>query len=459
MTPTDAAPDLPAALARHRVPPAPRYRDDACGRPGAAPRAVLAPRSAGDCAEILAHLGAHGLACVVQGGRTGLSGGARVAPGEIVVSTERLDAPARIDPLAATLTAGAGVTLAAAQAAAGEAGLFLAADLGARGSATLGGMAATNAGGPLALRFGTFRHQILGLEGVLADGTIVRRLGGMMKDNSGYDLGQLLIGSEGTLGIVTALVLRLHPAPAARRVALCALADVGAALALLALLRAGLGPALQACELILEPLLGATCRSQRLAPPFAAPAGAALLVEVAETGPGAAGVRLEEMLAGALGDGLIRDAVLSASEADCRRLWALREGCSHHLMQLGGTTGLDIALPLAAIPPFLAAAAAFLGEGAGPLVFGHLGDGNLHFVLPGRHGPATLAPLFTILARHGGVITAEHGVGLDKVAYLPLCRGAEELSAMARLKAAFDPGWILNPGRVVPAPGGTPRGR
>lgn len=443
---------LPDVLRPYEVEISPKYRDDAGGLPGAAPLAVLAPRTAEECARILVTLQQAGLPAVVQGGRTGLSGGARVRPAEVVISVERLNQPPQIDPVAGALIAGAGVALEQAQQAAAGQDLYLAADLGARGSATLGGMAATNAGGSLALRYGTFRQQVLGLEAVLADGTIVRRLGGLVKDNSGYDLSQFLIGTEGTLGIITRLALRLHPAPVGRRVAVCALADAATTLKLLPVLRAGLGPLLHACELILEPLLGATCESQNLRYPFETCAGAALLVEVAGPDPEADGARLEAVLADAFEAGLVSDAVLSASEADCQRLWALREGCSYHLLQLPATTGLDISLPIPAIPDFLSEAAAFLAEKVLPLVFGHLGDGNLHYVLPGRHGKEVLAPLFSLLARHGGVITAEHGVGQDKVDYLPLCRDPAELAAMARLKAAVDPGWILNPGRVIPVP-------
>ncbi len=447
---------LPAVLDPFRLPPSPRYRDDAGGRAGAEPVAVLAPRTAEDCALILRTLQAAGQRCVVQGGRTGLAGGARVQPGEVVLSVERLTAPPQVDAVAGVMLAGAGVVLETAQTAARAQGLFLAADLGARGSATLGGMAATNAGGPLALRFGTFRQQVLGVEAVLADGTILRRLGGLVKDNSGYDLSQFLIGTEGTLGVITRLALALHPAPAGRRVGVCALAGTAEALALLPVLRAGLGPALQACELIVEPLLTAACASQSLRYPFEAPAGAALLVEVAGADPAAEAARLETVLAAAFEEGLIQDAALSASEADCLRLWALREGCSHHLTGLGGTTGLDISLPIPAIPAFLDAAATVLAGRAAPMVFGHLGDGNLHYVLAGHHGADLLAPLFTVLARHGGVITAEHGVGLDKVAYLPICREAGELAAMARIKAAVDPAWILNAGRIFPVPDTVP---
>lgn len=444
-------PAILPGLARFRVDCAPRYRDDASGTPGAAPLAVLAPRSAEDCAQILTVLQRIGQPCVVQGGRTGLSGGARVRPQEVVLSLERLTHLPDVDPVAGVMIVGAGVALETAQQVAAAHDLFLAADLGARGSATLGGMAATNAGGPLALRFGTFRQQVLGLEAVLADGTIIRRLGGLAKDNSGYDLGQLLIGTEGTLGVITRLALRLHPAPRGRRVAICALDSVEAALALLPLLRAELGALLTACELIVAPLLNAACASQNLRYPFQAPCGAAILVEVAGPDPDLDGERLESVLADALDKRHLRDAMLSVSDADCRRLWALREACSQHLLGLPAITSLDLSLPIAAIPAFLSDAGALLTDDAAPFVFGHLGDGNLHYILPCRADSRTLVPLFQLLARHGGVITAEHGIGLDKVDYLPLCRSGAELAAMARLKAAVDPRWILNPGRVLPA--------
>ncbi|WP_323039177.1 FAD-binding oxidoreductase [Gemmobacter sp.] len=447
------APTLPPALLAHQLADAPRYRDDAAGKPGAAPLAVLAPRSAQDAAAILRALQSAGLAAVVQGGRTGLSGGARVQPGEVVLSTERLTAPPVVDPVAATMTLGAGVPLETAQQAARDHGLYLAADLGARGSATVGGMAATNAGGPLALRYGTFRQQVLGLEAVLPDGTIVSRLGGLAKDNSGLDLSQYLIGSEGVLGLITRLVLRLHPAPTARRVAVCALEGAAQALALLPVLRAGLGPLLQACELIIDPLLSETCARRGLRYPFATPAAAVLLVEVAGPDPAADAARLETVLGAALETGQIADAVLSASEADCLRLWALRDGCSHYLIENAGPlTSLDLSLPLPAIPAFLDQAAALCAGRARPYVFGHLGDGNLHYILACPPDDALTTQVFALTARHGGVITAEHGIGLDKVRWLPLCRDAAEIAAMARIKGAIDPGFILNPGRIFGTP-------
>lgn len=451
--PAPAPPPLPQGLMAHVIADAPRYRDDAAGTPGVAPRAVLAPRTAEDASAILRVLQSAGLAAVVQGGRTGLSGGARVQAGELVISTERLTDPPLIDPVAGTMTVGAGVALETAQQAARSQGLYLAADLGARGSATVGGMAATNAGGPLALRYGTFRQQVLGVEAVLPDGTLVRRLGGLAKDNSGLDLSQYLIGAEGVLGLITRLVLRLHPAPVGRRVAVCALDGAAQALDLLPVLRAGLGPLLQACELMIDPLLAETCAARGLRPPFATPSPASLLIEVAGPDPEADGARLETVLATALEAGRIRDAVLSASEADCLRLWALREGCSLFLFENAGPiTSLDLSLPLAAIPAFLADAAQICAGRARPYVFGHLGDGNLHYILACPQDQAPTTEIFALTARHGGVITAEHGIGLDKVRWLPLCRDADEIAAMARLKAAVDPGWVLNGGRVFPRP-------
>ncbi len=446
--PYPASAELPEALLAFRLPVEPRYRDDAAGLPGAEPRAVLAPRTVADCVCILRGLQAAGLRAVVQGGRTGLSGGARVRPGEIVLSTERLVETPVIDPIAGTLTAGAGTVLETAQVAAREAGFFLAADLGARGSATLGGMAATNAGGPLAVRYGTFRQQVLGLEAVLADGTVIRRMGGLAKDNSGLDLAQMLVGSEGTLGVITHVVLRLHPAPIARRVAFCALASVAAAIRLLPILRAGLGPSLQACELIVDPLLSEACAARGLRYPFSSPTPAALLIEIAELGSNE-GERLEAVLGQALAEERISDAVLSASEAECLKLWSLREGCSHYLIDNAGPiTSLDLSLPIAAIAGFLPEAEAICAGRARPLVFGHLGDGNLHYILAGKPDHSLVGDVFALTARHGGVITAEHGIGQDKVDWLPLCRSGDEIEAMTRLKATFDPGWILNDGRV-----------
>lgn len=437
--------------ARLRRPATPQYRDDQAGLGGAEPIAVYAPRDAAETAAVLRACRAEGQKLVVQGGRTGLAGGARVLPGEAVLSLERCTFAPEVDPVAATMIVGAGVTLETAQAAARDAGLFLAADLGARGSAQIGGLIATNAGGPLALRYGTFRQQVLGLEAVLPDGRLIRRLSGLAKDNSGYDLSQLLIGSEGTLGVITRACLRLHPQPLSRRVALCALARLDDALPLLQRLRCELGPLLAACELIVEPLLSAACAARGLRHPL--PGAAALvLIETAGMSPEADDARLEDTLGALLAEGIATDAVLSQSERESAGLWALREGCSHYLFEIGPITSLDLSLPIPAIPRFVAEGAALLAQIAPDTrahAFGHLGDGNLHYVLTGHQPEPVLRAVFALTAGMGGAITAEHGIGLDKVAFLPLCRPPDEIAAMRAIKAALDPDTLLNPGRIL----------
>lgn len=235
----------------------PRYREDPDGKAGVSPEFVLRPRTAGEVSDMLRLCNEAGQRLVIQGGRTGLAGGARVQPGEAVLSLEGMTSVEALDREAATIIAEAGAPLQTVQEAADAAGLLFGVDIGARGAATVGGNVATNAGGIRVLRYGMYRAQVLGLEAVLADGGILTSLKGLAKDNSGYDLSQLFIGSEGTLGVVTRACLRLHPKPATEINAFCALASLDAAIALLALLRQKLGPSLSAYEVNFAPLYGA----------------------------------------------------------------------------------------------------------------------------------------------------------------------------------------------------------
>ncbi|MGN6536817.1 MAG: FAD-binding oxidoreductase, partial [Mesorhizobium sp.] len=305
-----------------------RYRDDAAGERGDEPLAIYAPRNILECAVLLDGLNRLGQPCVIQGGRTGLSGGARVRHGEVVLSTERMHHPPVVDEAAGTMRVGAAVTLEEAQNAARDRGWLLAADLGARGSATIGGLIATNAGGPLAIRYGTFRAQVLGIEAVLADGTIIDRMHGLWKDNTGYNLSQMIIGSEGTLAVVTAAMLRLNPPALLQSAALCACGSVEAALAALPLLKKRLGATLQACDFVVSPLLemSAALRKERL--PFDRKAPVYLLIEVASSLQINLQLHLEEALAEALEKELVVDALISQSEQDRLNFWRLRDGCN-----------------------------------------------------------------------------------------------------------------------------------
>jgi FAD/FMN-containing dehydrogenase len=434
-----------------------RYGDDLSGIPGARPELVLRPRDTRGVAEALRACNAAGQTLVVQGGRTGLCGGARTLSGEAVLSLERMTRLEAVEPMAATIIAEAGVPLQAVQEAADTAGLCFGVDIGARGTATIGGNVATNAGGIRVLRYGTFRAQVLGLEVALADGSVLSSMKGLAKDNSGYDLNQLFIGSEGTLGVVTRACLRLHPKPVSQAAAWCALPSLDAALSLLKLLRARLGNLLGGFEILFEPLVGDMAAALGITPPLPVSSPVHVLADIQGMAPGVDEEAFAAVLGEALESGLARDVVLSQSPREYQALWALRDECNRFLFSLPPMVGLDVSVPLPRMGAFLEEAEATarrIDPACVIYVFGHLGDGNLHYMVGAERPEAVTKALFVCLAGLGGAITAEHGVGLDKRAYLPLVRSADEIAAMRRLKAAFDPENILNPGRVfdmVPA--------
>lgn len=429
---------------------APRYQEDRRGRPSARPRFVLRPGSTAEVAAVLALCSAARQPLVTQGGRTGLSGAHRIGEGEAVLSLERMTALGPVDAGGATVLAEAGVPLERVQDAAAAAGLLFGVDIGARGTATVGGNVATNAGGIRVLRYGMFRAQVAGLEAVLADGTVLRSLRGLAKDNSGYDLSQLFIGSEGTLGVVTRALLRLHPRPAEEAAALIALPSLAAVGGLLAQLRRDLGPALSAYELMLPGAYDGVVAHLRIAPPLSAPAPVYVLAEAQSAREGGSEAFLSSLMA-ALEAGLAEDAVVSRSARDFAALWALRDGMADFIRACPDGVSADISLPPARLAEFLPAAEAAVravDPAARFLVFGHYGDGNLHYALDSAARQAALDPVYRLAALHGGSISAEHGIGVDKKGWLPLTRSAGEIATMRRLKSALDPAGILNPGRI-----------
>jgi FAD/FMN-containing dehydrogenase len=433
----------------------PEWRRDGVQVDGALPRLVLRPGLAAEVAEILAAASVLGQPIVVQGGRTGLSGGARPQPGEVVLSLDRMRYLSPVDALAATIDAEAGVTVEAVQRAAREQGFLLAADWGARGTATIGGGIATNAGGIRVLRHGMFADQVAGIEAVLADGTILDSMRGLPKDNAGYDLRRLFIGTEGTLGVVTRARLRLRPAAQTEAAALLALPSVGAALALLGLLRGRIGDLLSAYEILFPDVYLGTVDHLGVAPPLPPGAGLYVLLDIQGASPAHDIARFHAALAEAMDTGIVSDAVLSASGREFAQLWALREGVSGFVFAQSGIVGHDIGLPLGRMEAFLSAAAdavAAIDPGARRLVFGHLGDGNLHYIVQTTQPEAISDAVFAQVALAGGTIAAEHGIGLDKTRWMALVRSPAERGVMARLKAALDPAGILNPGRVLAAP-------
>jgi FAD/FMN-containing dehydrogenase len=412
--------------------------------------AVVRPGSAEEVAAVLAVCAEHGAAVVPQGGNTGLVG-AGVPRGnrdsgrpQVVLSLARLTELAEVDAASMQVSAGAGVTLAALQARARAAGLDAGVDFGARDSATLGGLVACDAGGVRALRHGTVRARVAGLEAVLADGSVVRRMSGLLKDNAGYDLPGLLIGSEGTLGVITRVRWRLVPRHDARALALIPLAGLADAVPLLRTVRPRL-PSLDACEFMTDDGLSLVLDHLRLPAPLEPRTPAYVLLEAA-----AAEDPLPE-LAAALEAAGVEDALIADDTASRERLWRLREAHTEAISAAGVPHKLDVGVPLETLAPFCDAVRGAMPAGARTIVFGHLGDGNVHVNVLGPD-PADESVDETVLrlvAAHGGTISAEHGVGVAKARFLHLTRSAAEIESMRAIKAALDPRGTLNPGAVL----------
>jgi len=401
---------------------------------------LLKPATAEEVSRILSICNETGTPIVPQGGNTGLVGGQIPLHGEVLLSTARLSRIRSVDVAGAALAAEAGVILAEAQQAARDAGLFFPLSLAAEGSCTIGGNLSTNAGGVNVLRYGMARDLALGLEIVLADGRVLDLMRGVRKDNTGYDLKQLFIGAEGTLGVITAAVLKLFPPPRDSVTAFVALASPDAAVALLARLQEATGGLLTAFELI--PRLGLELVLKHIpsaADPLRAPSPWYALIEGPLTG---------EMLGDAEG-------VLASSEAQRAALWRLREGVSEAQKKEGPSLKHDIAVPIASVPAFIAQAVAAvqaIEPAARPVSFGHLGDGNLHFnfqVADLSKRDAVARAVHDIVQRYRGSFSAEHGIGALKREDLVRYKSPVEIEVMRALKRTLDPKNILNPGKVV----------
>jgi FAD/FMN-containing dehydrogenase len=423
------------------------YVTDWTGRFTGTTPAVVRPATTSEVAEVVALARRHRVAVVPQGGRTGLVAGGVPLAGEVVVSLTRFTGLSPVDTLAQQVTAGAGVTLAALGDHAAAAGLVFGVDLGARASATVGGMVATNAGGLHVVRHGAMRAQVVGVEAVLGTGRVVSRLGGLVKDNTGYDLAQLLCGSEGTLGIVTAARLRLIAPPPHVVTAMLAVASVDHAVTLAAELRRTVA-GVQALELMTGPGLALVARYLGATPPLAA-AAAYLLVEVgADADP-------VDALARAAAEAGVLDAAVAAEAADGRRLWRWREAHSEAGGSLGVVHKLDVTLPAGELARFCAdveARVAAARPEATTLLFGHVGDGNVHVnvVGPPADDDAVDDLVLGLVVERGGSISAEHGIGTLKRRWLARDRSPDEVATMAAVKAALDPDGILNPGVLLP---------
>ncbi|MBB5205344.1 FAD/FMN-containing dehydrogenase [Inhella inkyongensis] len=435
------------------------WRGRATGAQAGRAMAVLCPRSVDEVQAMVRAAARLHLALVPQGGNTGLVlGGTPDASGaELVLSLKRLNRIRRIDPINATLTAEAGCVLQTLQQACAAQQLLLPLSLAAEGQCTLGGNLATNAGGTQVLRWGNARDLCLGLEVVTADGLLWSDLDGLRKDHRGLNLRDLFIGSEGVLGLITAAVMKLAPLPRSRLSAWLTLPSLEAALQLLPQARAALGDGLSGFEVMGQ-------AAQLLLPELPLPAAPwALLVEVSSHRDEAqTRAELEAWLAPALDAGRMLDAVVAHTEAQAHALWALRESIPGAQTRAGGNLKHDIALPLDRIAAFVADCEARIQRafpGARPTVFGHLGDGNLHFnVAPpvGQslaefqpHEAALNRLVFDCVADWGGSFSAEHGIGRLRAAELAARGDAVGLDLMGRIKQALDPANRLNPGRVL----------
>ena len=419
--------------------------------------ALVRPHKTTELSEVLALCSQRAQPVAVQGGMTGLVDGATAGANEVAISLERMNAIESIDVAGRTMTVGAGATIQTVQEAATENGFLFPVDWGARGSAMVGGAIATNAGGNAVLRYGMMRDQVLGLEAVLADGTILTSMNRLLKNNTGFDLKQLFIGSEGALGIVTRAVLRLRPMPRSRQTALIAVEKFAHVVSLLSRLEAGLGGALTAYEVMWREhyeMIVAEGEHQ-----WVLPAGHAFYVVIEATGGNeeSDSERFETVLGEAMESELIVDAVLCASDAQREAVWAIREDVDTFFRVLDPPIPFDVSVPIAHMEEYAEKVCADMKSkfpDSRGTIFGHLGDNNLHFCWTvGSSASDKCAEVSKIVYENlkpfDGSVSAEHGIGIAKRNYLKYSRSDEEIRWMKRLKRLFDPSNILNPGRVV----------
>ncbi len=463
-----------AAVLAERLPedrlrrPEPRHLEEPRGRWQGAGGLLALPRSTAEVATIISACAEARVGVVPLGGGTGLVGGQVLpeGPAPVLLSLERMRAQRGVWPEEGVLVVEAGMTLAEVQAAAEAAGRLFGLSIASEGTARIGGILGANAGGVNVLRYGNARELCLGVEAVLPDGSVLNGLKRLRKDNLGYDLKDLLIGAEGTLGVITAASLRLHPRPAATGAALMVVEGPAAALQLLAMAQARLGEGVSAFELIAGQ--GPRFLSEvmpELRQPFAEPPDWMVLVDLGLSGGVDPSAALEALFAEGLEAGLVSDGVIAQSEAQRSEFWALRESLPEANRRIGSVSSHDIALPLADVAEFI--------DRAGPALarigefrincFGHLGDGNLHynvFPMPGRsradhehQREAIKGCVHDLVHEMGGSVAAEHGVGRLKVGDLERYGDPALLAAMRAVKAALDPAGIMNPGAVLRAPG------
>lgn len=404
-----------------------RNRYDWIHFPPTLPRALVLPRTTAQVSDVLRICQAHGQSVVPQGGMTGI---------------------VEVDPASGTVTCWAGTPLQAVQQAADAAGFAVGIDLGARGTCSIGGNVATNAGGNNVLHYGMTRQNVRGLEVVLADGTVVCALHKLTKNNAGYDWTQLFIGSEGTLGVITQVVVALHPRVAGLRTALCAVADFNAALSVLRALEAALPARLLAFEAMWHDFTAFAAQFGRPCP--LPDADLVLLIEASGEDDA-----LEAALGALLESGAIGDAVMAKSEAERRRLWAVREAPAEYPRLLPGHLGFDVSIPLDRMAEAVGVLQPMLPQrfpGAFGLFFGHVADSNLHILVARIGEPldksAVDRAVYDVVRAFGGSVSAEHGIGRAKRNFLAHTRSPAEMALMRTIKRALDPTGILNPGKT-----------
>lgn len=423
---------------------------------------VLRPGSTAEVSAICKLASEHKIALVPQGGNTGLVGGQTPHNGEVVMSLRRLDKIREVDTASNTMTVEAGVVLQVAQQKASDVDRLFPLSLGAEGSCTIGGNLSTNAGGTAALAYGVAREMALGLEVVLADGRVLNVLSKLKKDNTGYNLHNLFIGAEGTLGIITAATLKLFPKPRSIETAYVGLKSPAAALKLLTIARSEAANALTSFELLSEMAVDFSVRHGiDVRDPLSQKHPWYVLMELSSPGDDAR-TPLETILARAMEEEIVDDAVIAASLSQRNNFWKLREEMSAAQKPEGGSIKHDISVPIAAVPAFIEeanAAVVKLIPGSRPVPFGHLGDGNLHYNVSQPIGANTAdylarwhelnAVVFEIVLRMGGSISAEHGIGVLKRDELPEVKDKTAIELMRAIKAMLDPQGIMNPGKVL----------
>ncbi|RFU48276.1 FAD-binding oxidoreductase [Paraburkholderia sp. DHOC27] len=430
---------------------------DWSGLPGATPRAIIRPRNTQEVAAALRVCDEYRQPVVTQGGLTGLVGGANLRDGEVALSLERMNRIVEIDRTSGTMTVEAGTPLQVVQEAALDAGLYFPLDLGARGSCTIGGNLATNAGGNRVIKYGMMRDQVLGLEAVLASGEVVGALHKMIKNNSGYDLRNLMIGSEGTLGVITRAVLRLRQRPRAVATAWCALPSYSAVTQLLEEAQAGLAAGVSAFEVMWAGYYDAVLANL---PSLRAPVNERypyyVLLESVGGDPVRHAQAFEEFLGRMLEANVVADAAVASSESDALAFWAIRDAPGEYPKFIPNHAAYDVSFSISDVGDVAARCDARLSERwpqALVMIYGHLGDGNIHIVVdvPGAgktlHGEIDDV-IYEVTREFHGSVSAEHGIGTKKKGYLGFTRSDADVVAMRAVKAALDPRGILNPGKI-----------